>query len=69
MLTQSGVSPAVGSGAVLFSMIVYTLLYAALAVVEVGLIMRAVKIGPPEDVVLLPEDQDADSGAPLTFAY
>ena len=48
MLTSDGVSPLVGPGLVLTSMVVLTLLYLALAVVEVGLIVRYAKAGPPE---------------------
>ncbi len=48
MLTSDGVSPLVGPGLVLTSMVVLTLLYLALAVVEVGLIVRYAKAGPPD---------------------
>ena len=47
MLTSDGVSPLVGPGLVLTSMVVLTLLYLALAVVEVALIVRYAKAGPP----------------------
>jgi len=50
MPTSMGVSPTVSSLQVWISVIVFTLLYGALAVVEVGLLMRAVKIGPPDSV-------------------
>ncbi len=66
MPTLSGVSPGVSAGAVLFSMIVYTLVYGALAVIEVGLIVKYIKMGLPEvtePTVIKDED------APLTFAY
>ena len=39
----------------------FTLLYGGLAVIEVGLIIRAVKIGPPETVELMDAD-DANTG-------
>ena len=48
MFTRDGVSPLVGPGYVWTSMIVLTLLYLALAIVEVGLIIRYAKAGPPE---------------------
>ncbi|MBL8925755.1 MAG: cytochrome ubiquinol oxidase subunit I [Pseudonocardia sp.] len=48
MLTRNGVSPLVGPGLVLTSMIVLTLLYLVLAVVEVALIVRYAKAGPPD---------------------
>lgn len=46
--TSDGVSPTVGAGYVWTSMIGFTLLYAALAVVEVYLMVRAAKGGPEE---------------------
>ena len=47
---------------------------AHLAVVEVGLLVRAIRIGPPETVAdPFAADHDGDTGAgaerPLTFAY
>ncbi|HQY98156.1 MAG TPA: cytochrome ubiquinol oxidase subunit I [Phycicoccus sp.] len=68
MTTATGVSPSVSAGEVLFSMIVYTLLYAGLAVIEVKLFLTYVKRGaePFED----PGDHaDVDEDAPLQFAY
>jgi cytochrome bd ubiquinol oxidase subunit I len=46
MLTQNGVSPNVPGWQVLTSLIAFTAIYAALAVVEVGLIIRTAKKGP-----------------------
>ncbi|MFI6483099.1 cytochrome ubiquinol oxidase subunit I [Nonomuraea sp. NPDC050663] len=62
MPTPDGVSPAVGSGTVLTSLIGFTLLYGALAVVEVGLMIKYGKAGPPPEE----EPRDADK---LAFAY
>ncbi|GAA4070081.1 cytochrome ubiquinol oxidase subunit I [Nonomuraea soli] len=62
MQTPDGVSPAVGSGTVLISLIGFTLLYGALAVVEVGLMIKYGKAGPPPEE----EPRDADK---LAFAY
>ena len=45
--TADGVSPGVGPASVWTSMIVFTLLYGALAVVELRLMARYVKAGPP----------------------
>ncbi|WP_285898643.1 cytochrome ubiquinol oxidase subunit I [Pseudonocardia sp. DR1-2] len=45
--TADGVSPSVGWTSVLTSLVVFTLLYGALAVVEVVLLVRAVQAGPP----------------------
>jgi cytochrome d ubiquinol oxidase subunit I len=68
MKTANGVSPTLSTTQVLISIITFTLLYGALAVIEVGLIVRAVKIGPPETVELVDAD-DANSGQTLTFSY
>ncbi|MEU1971020.1 cytochrome ubiquinol oxidase subunit I [Microbacterium sp. NPDC019599] len=46
MLTQDGVSPSVPGWNVLVSLISFTAIYAALAIVEVGLIMKTSKRGP-----------------------
>lgn len=77
--TASAVSPGVSSGEVLTSMIVFTVLYGILAVVEVRLLLKYAKAGPAE---LTPADlrdpgkdddrgtgQDADGDKPLAFAY
>ncbi|OLL86551.1 Cytochrome d ubiquinol oxidase subunit I [Pseudonocardia sp. Ae263_Ps1] len=45
--TADGVSPSVGGATVLTSLVVLTLLYGVLAVVEVVLLVRAVRAGPP----------------------
>ena len=68
MQTADGISPTVTAGEVLTSMIVFTLLYALLAVIEFGLMFKAVRIGPPETVVV-PDDASALSDRPLTFSY
>ena len=47
LLTAASVSPGVSLGQVAFSLTVFTLLYGALAVVEVVLLVRAVQAGPP----------------------
>ena len=63
MLTSDGVSPLVGPGLVLTSMVVLTLLYLALAVVEVGLIVRYAKAGPPDTEAEAPiEPPEGDAG-------
>jgi cytochrome bd ubiquinol oxidase subunit I len=77
MFTAGGVSPLVGPWTVATSMTVLTLLYLVLAVVEVGLIVRYVKAGPPDDDASGPiesPERDAGTGTddgdrPLTFAY
>ncbi|WP_256794434.1 cytochrome ubiquinol oxidase subunit I [Terrabacter sp. Ter38] len=68
MTTANGVSPSVSMGEVITSMVVFTLLYGALAVVEIKLFLHYVRKGAepfeePQD----PADRDED--APLVFAY
>jgi len=62
--TTQSVSPTVGAGEVATSLIVLTLLYGVLAVVEAGLFVRYARAGAPE---IAPESEDADR--PLAFAY
>ncbi|MFJ3643747.1 cytochrome ubiquinol oxidase subunit I [Streptomyces sp. NPDC090108] len=73
--TRDAVSPGVSQAEILTSLIVFTALYAVLAVVEVRLLVKYVKAGPPE----LTEDdlnpptkiggdlRDADK--PMAFSY
>ncbi|MEU8529196.1 MULTISPECIES: cytochrome ubiquinol oxidase subunit I [Streptomyces] len=73
--TRDAVSPGVSQGEVLTSMIVFTTLYAILAVIEVKLLVKYVKAGPPE----LTEDDlnppttigghDRDPDRPMAFSY
>jgi cytochrome d ubiquinol oxidase subunit I len=82
--TSESVSPSVTGGTVLTSLILYTLLYGILAVVEVGLVIKYVKIGPPtESEALLAirrpprrprgsqgiQGTDEHEDRPMTFAY
>ena len=73
MFTRDGVSPLVGPGLVATSLIVATLLYLALAVVEVRLIMRYAKAGPPEEEPSEVEPPSGEPGKPaerpMSFAY
>jgi len=66
MPTASGVSPTVGAGTVLLSMITYTLIYGGLAVIEVWLFLKYAKAGLPD---VAPVEVQKDPDAPLTFAY
>ncbi len=68
MPTAAGVSTSVGAVSVLISMIVYTLVYGALAVIEVGLFLRYVKKGLPDDTDVELDDH-TDEDAPMSFAY
>lgn len=66
MPTMSGVSPGVSAGEVLFSMITYTVVYGALAVLEVGLFMKYLRMGLPD---VAPVEVNEDEDAPMSFAY
>ena len=66
MTVQSGVSPSVSSAEVWISMIVYTLLYAVLAVVEVKLFLTYVRKGAEPYEEQQPIESDDDK---LAFAY
>jgi cytochrome d ubiquinol oxidase subunit I len=48
--TANGVSAVVSAGAVLFTMIVFTVLYGVLAFIEVGLTLKVIKNGPAEEL-------------------
>ena len=70
-LTANGVSLATSPAEVWISMLVLTLLYGGLAVVEVALLMKYIKAGPP-DITTADADQaynDRGNDKPLTFAY
>ncbi len=67
MATAAGVSQVTSTFQVWVSLIGFTLLYAVLAVIEVGLLVRTVKQGPPEAVVDPFVDRELD--APLTISY
>ncbi len=66
MTTAGAVSPTVDSASVVVSLVVFTLLYGALAVVWFGLIRRYALEGAP---AISPQADDADADAPLAFAY
>ncbi|MEV6103291.1 cytochrome ubiquinol oxidase subunit I [Streptomyces sp. NPDC051940] len=70
--TAAGASPGVSQGEVLTSMTVYTLLYAVLAVIEVKLMVKYVKAGPPEltdDDLNPPTRIGGDADRPMAFSY
>jgi cytochrome d ubiquinol oxidase subunit I len=68
MTTAAGVSPGVSAGEVITSMAVFTLLYGALAVVEIKLFLTYVRRGlAPFEEPQEPSERDED--APLIFAY
>ena len=66
MRTSAGVSPTMTPGH-WTSLITFTLLYGVLAVIEVGLLLRAIKLGP-EPTPATPAGDTADD-RPLTFSY
>ena len=67
MTTADGVSPTVSAGTVLTSLIVFTVLYGVLAVVDGLLMYRYAKAGPPDPA---PEESGTDTEAPApVFAY
>jgi cytochrome d ubiquinol oxidase subunit I len=68
MQTSAGVSPGVSAAQVLTSMVILTLLYAGLAVIEFGLLIKAIKLGPPAKVEV-PEDANPQNDRVLTFSY
>jgi cytochrome d ubiquinol oxidase subunit I len=69
-LTANGVSPLLTPFEVWVSMIGFTLLYGALAVVEVSLMLKYIRAGAPETVVHDPyADAEQDVDKPLYFAY
>ncbi|MDR0783527.1 MAG: cytochrome ubiquinol oxidase subunit I [Propionibacteriaceae bacterium] len=63
--TLQGLSPSVGIFNVAFSLIVYTLVYGLLAVVEVRLLLKYIKKGLPEAETVDVKDE----AQPLSFAY
>jgi cytochrome d ubiquinol oxidase subunit I len=70
--TTDGVSPSVGAASVAFTMIVFTLLYGVLAVIEFKLMIKAIQIGPEViDTSELHGDVElgGDSTKKLTMAY
>ncbi|MGX2995912.1 cytochrome ubiquinol oxidase subunit I [Streptomyces sp. JNUCC 64] len=73
--TRNAVSPGVSQGEVITSMVVFTLLYAVLAVIEVKLLAKYIKAGPPEltEADLNPPTKiggdDRDPDRPMAFSY
>ncbi|GAA3303055.1 cytochrome ubiquinol oxidase subunit I [Dactylosporangium vinaceum] len=68
--TADSVSPSVATSQAAFSVVLLTLLYGGLAVIELMLMLRYARAGAPENVVPGEEDDAADdSDRPLAFAY
>ena len=68
MTTAHGVSPSVGPATVATSLTVFTLLYAVLAVIEIGLLVRYARRGP-DPLPPAPSPDDVDEPRPLAVAY
>jgi cytochrome d ubiquinol oxidase subunit I len=68
LMTSDAISTSVGTATVATSLIAFTLVYAVLAVVEVGLLRSYVRAGPDAAITPKPSDDEADSER-LTFAY
>lgn len=69
MTTDRAVSPGVSVTEATISLLSLTAVYAALAVVEVGLVLRAVRAGAPALPEPAPDGGSRDDDAPLAFAY
>jgi cytochrome d ubiquinol oxidase subunit I len=67
MTTAQGVSPSVSVFEAWVSVIALTAIYAILAVVEIGLMWRYIKLGAP--AFEEPPDHTSDEDRPLAFAY
>jgi cytochrome d ubiquinol oxidase subunit I len=67
-LTANGVSPSITATEVWISLIGFTLVYGILAVIEVKLLLKYIRLGAPETVVEDPYEE-AQSNDKLYFAY
>jgi cytochrome d ubiquinol oxidase subunit I len=67
--TSDGVSQVVSAGAVLFTMIVFTLLYGILAFIEVGLVLRVIKNGPSEELDYADPELGGSDQQKLVMSY
>ena len=67
--TADGVSPTVDAPTVATSLIVLTVVYGVLAVIEAGLLVRYARAGAPELPPPRADDADDEADRPLEFAY
>jgi cytochrome d ubiquinol oxidase subunit I len=67
--TEDGVSAVVSAGSVLFTMIVFTLLYGVLAFIEVGLTLKVIKNGPATELDYEDPQLGGSSDKPLVMSY
>jgi cytochrome d ubiquinol oxidase subunit I len=67
--TEDGVSAVVSAGSVLFTMIVFTLLYGVLAFIEIGLTLKVIKNGPAPELDYENPKLGGSSDKPLVMSY
>jgi cytochrome d ubiquinol oxidase subunit I len=67
--TEDGVSAVVSAGSVLFTMIVFTLLYGVLAFIEIGLTLKVIQNGPATELDYEDPQFGGNSDKPLVMAY
>jgi len=67
--TSDGVSAVVSAGSVLFTMIVFTLVYGVLAFIEVGLTLKVIKNGPQTELDYENPKLGGSDTKPLVMAY
>ena len=67
--TENGVSAVVSAGSVLFTMVVFTLLYGVLAFIEVGLVLKVIKNGPATELDYEDPQLGGSDSKPLVMAY
>jgi cytochrome d ubiquinol oxidase subunit I len=67
--TEDGVSAVVSAGSVLFTMIVFTLLYGVLAFIEVGLTLKVIQNGPTTELDYENPQLGGSSDKPLVMSY
>jgi cytochrome d ubiquinol oxidase subunit I len=67
--TEDGVSAVVSAGSVLFTMIVFTLLYGVLAFIEIGLTLKVIKNGPMTELDYEDPQLGGSDSKPLVMAY
>ena len=67
--TEDGVSAVVSAGSVLFTMIVFTLLYGFLAFIEVGLTLKVIKNGPATELDYENPQLGGSADKPLVMSY
>jgi cytochrome d ubiquinol oxidase subunit I len=67
--TEAGVSAVVSAESVLFTMVVFTLLYGVLAFIEVGLTLKVIKNGPTTELDYENPEFGGSSDKPLVMSY